>query len=339
VTSFVVRRIVTMLVTIWVVVTAVFLFVRVVPADPARQAAGESATEAQVEEIRHLLGFDQPIFVQYRDYVADLVHGDLGISVTSRRDVAEDVGAYLPATLELVLIAFAAYVTLSIAAGVLAATTRRRSVEVSVRFGAIAGMAIPVFWLAVMLQVIFFAWLGVLPLDGRLDIGAAPPPKVSGFYTLDSLLAGRWGTFWDAVRHLLLPVTALVLSLAALGTRMTRATMLRELDSDYVRFARAKGMPERTVVVKHALRNALNPVITLMGMQFGFLLGGTVLVEVIFSWPGIGLYAFRSFESFDYAPIQALALVSTIAFVLANFVVDLLYPVLDPRIRTAEAGA
>jgi ABC-type dipeptide/oligopeptide/nickel transport system permease component len=310
-----------------------------VPADPARAAAGPGATADQIAHLKHTLGFDKPVLRQYTDFCWGLLHGDFGHSAVTQQSVSHEIAQRLPATLELVLLSFLIYVISSIAAGVIAATVRWRVIDATIRFGAIAAMAIPVFWLAIVFQIVFFAHLHWLPLDGRLSATTTPPPHLTGIYTLDSILAGQWGTFWNAVQHLVLPVAALVLSLAALGTRMTRATMLRELDTSYVRFARAKGLPERQVVVKHALRNALNPVLTLMGMQFGFLLGGTVLVEVIFSWPGIGLYASDSFNAFDYSPIEALTIVTAIAFVVANMLVDLLYPLLDPRVRIPVRSA
>jgi peptide/nickel transport system permease protein len=327
------KRFLSAVATVWAVVTVTFIIVRLVPADPAAAAAGPGASAEQIAQLKHTLGLDKPVPRQYIDFCWGLLHGDFGRSAVTQQSVSHEIAQRLPATLEIVLLSFLVYVVASITAGVVAATIRWRFIDTAIRFGAIAAMAIPVFWLAIVFQIVFFAHLHWLPLDGRLSATTMPPPHVTGFFTIDSILAGQWATFWNSVQHLVLPVGALVLSLAALGTRMTRATMLRELDQPYVRFARAKGIPEWLVVIKHALRNALNPVLTLMGMQFGFLLGGTVLVEVIFSWPGIGLYASDSFNAFDYSPIEALTIVTAVTFVVANMLVDLMYPILDPRVR------
>jgi ABC-type dipeptide/oligopeptide/nickel transport system permease component len=192
---------------------------------------------------------------------------------------------------------------------------------------------LPVFWIGAVLQLIFFYLLGWLPLGGRLGEVVMPPPHVTGFYTIDSLLAGQWGTFVDAIRHLVLPAAAIVLSLLAVGMRQTQAAVMQELGQHYVRTARGKGLSELRIALKHVLRNALNPILTVTGVQFGYMVSWVILVEVVFNWPGIGLYAYQSFQVFDYAPIIAMTLIATVVFLAVNLLTDIAYAIIDPRVR------
>lgn len=315
------------------VVTLTFFIARVIPADPARLAAGLNAGPEQVEEVRRSLGLDQPVYVQYQRYLAGLARFDLGRSIQTRQPIWNDIKQFFPATLELAVTSFLIYVVLGIGIGVLWAVRPNSPLAWLARGASVMGVAVPIFWIGLVFQLVFGTYLNWLPVAGRLELTATPPPFVTGLYTVDSLLAGNLDLFLDAVRHLVLPVATLVLSLLAVATRLTQATIREELGRTYVQTARSKGLAERVILWRHVMKNALNPILTMLGLQFGWLLGGTILVEAVFSWPGIGLYAFESFKTFDYAPIQALALIITFTFVLVNLVIDLIYPVLDPRLR------
>ncbi|MBI1880104.1 MAG: ABC transporter permease [Chloroflexi bacterium] len=315
------------------VVTLTFFISRVIPADPARLAAGLNAGQEQVEEVRRALGLDQPVYVQYQRYMAGLLRFDLGKSIQTRQPVWDDIKLAFPATLELVIFSFTIYVILGLGIGVVWAVWPDSVAALLARAVSVIGAAVPIFWIGLVFQLVFGTQLGWLPIAGRLDLAALPPPHVTGFYTLDTLLAGDTTLFRDALLHLILPIASLVLSLLALAARLTQAAVREELQKGYVRTARSKGLSEWAILWRHVIKNALNPVLTMLGLQFGWLLGGTILVEAIFSWPGIGLYAFESFKTFDYAPIQALTLLITFVFVFVNLLVDLTYPLLDPRLR------
>lgn len=315
------------------VVTLTFFIARVIPADPARLAAGLNANVEQVEEVRRALGLDQPIYVQYQRYIFGLLRFDLGESIQTRQPVWNDIRQVFPATLELVLYSFTIYVVFGVSLGVLWALHPTSLAAKLARTLSVIGAAVPIFWIGLIFQLIFGTRLGWLPIAGRLDLTAIPPPFVTGMYTIDTLLAGDFELFTTALIHLILPVTSLVLSLLPLAARLTQAAVREELQQGYVRTARSKGLAEWTVLWRHVIKNALNPVLTMLGLQFGWLLGGTILVEAVFSWPGIGLYAFESFKTFDYTPIQALAILITFTFVFVNLLIDLTYPLLDPRLR------
>ncbi len=322
-----------LLVVIWAAVTLTFFLSRVVPADPARLAAGLQAGPEQVAEVRRLLGLDQPLFVQYVDYLTGLLQGDLGRSVQTRGPVIDDILVYLPATLELVIVAALGFSLVGIALGVVWAVWPRGFHAVLIRIVAVSAVAVPVFWIGLVLQIVFASRLGWFPIAGNLNYAAFDVPLVTGVSTLDALLAGNLEAFRSALRHLALPVTSLVLGQLALATRLTRASLSEQLRQPYVRTARARGVTERRIVLVDALRNSLNPVITMLALQFGWVLGGSVLIEVVYSYPGLGLYAFNAFRTFDYNPIMAMTIVVTIAFVLVNEATNSLYPVLDPRLR------
>lgn len=315
------------------VVTLTFFIARVIPADPARLAAGLNANVEQVEEVRRALGLDQPIYVQYQRYIFGLLRFDLGESIQTRQPVWNDIRQVFPATLELVLYSFTIYVVFGVSLGVLWALHPTSLAAKLARTLSVIGAAVPIFWIGLIFQLIFGTRLGWLPIAGRLDLTAIPPPFVTGMYTIDTLMAGDFELFTTALIHLILPVTSLVLSLLPLAARLTQAAVREELQQGYVRTARSKGLAEWTVLWRHVIKNALNPVLTMLGLQFGWLLGGTILVEAVFSWPGIGLYAFESFKTFDYTPIQALAILITFTFVFVNLLIDLTYPLLDPRLR------
>lgn len=315
------------------VVTITFVVARILPVDVARVAAGVDATQDQIRQARAELGLDRPLYEQYSMYVSGLARLDFGRSVQSRQPVLEEIARRLPATLELVLAGYVVNVLLSVALGILQAVWPRTLRAATIKTFTLVGAAMPVFWMGLVLQIVFGGFLGILPVAGRLDVQLSPPPLVTGMYAIDSLLAGNATLFQNSLSHLVLPAAAWIFTHCALPARVMGASMAEELSKAYVRAARGKGLPEHKVVLRHALKNALNPVVTVMGLQFGWLMGGTILIETVFSWPGIGLYAARSFESFDFAPIQAFALLITFVFVVVNIFVDLLYRWLDPRVQ------
>jgi peptide/nickel transport system permease protein len=326
------RRIASLVVLLVGMSLVTFVLTNLLPADPARVSAGPNAGPDELAIHRKRLGLDRPLPEQYLRYLGNLVRGDLGTSVRSRQPVLDELAAAVPATIELTLAATIVFVAISIPLGVLTAARRAGWIDSASRIIAVGGAAVAPFWLALLLQLLFFRMLGWLPASGRLDLTATPPPGRTGFYLVDALLAGDLGSFLGALRHLVLPVTALALGRIAVTTRLTRAQMLIELGTDYVRSARGKGLAERRVLYHHALRNALNPVITNVGIQVGYLLSGTVLVEAIFGWPGMGSYALDAILNLDYPSVMGVALLVSVFFVLVNLIVDLIYTALDPRV-------
>jgi len=315
------------------VVTIVFLLTRVIPGDPARVAAGEKAKPEQVEQIRREFGLDKPLPVQYIRYLGRVIRGDLGTSLRTFRPVRDDIALYFPASIELALVGMLFTVALGVPIGVLSAVKVGSWGDHISRVIALIGASFPVFWLALALQLIFFRSLEWFPATGRLDFAVAAPPHVTGLYTVDALMAGQWQTFVNAARHLILPALALSLASIAIISRITRSSMLEILDQDYIRTARAKGLTDRVVNYVHALRNAMIPVVTVLGLQAGHLLGGTFLIEVIFDWPGMGLYTVGAITTLDYQAIMSTSLLVALIYVLTNLMVDQIYALIDPRIR------
>jgi ABC-type dipeptide/oligopeptide/nickel transport system permease component len=329
---YIIRRLSWTVLVLFLITLITFTLSRVVPANPAAMVTGLGASTEQIQEVRRIMGLDQPLTVQYEKYMKGLTKLDFGKSIRTQRPVTDDLKDFLPATFELMIISFVVYVIIAIPLGILSASRAGGVLDLTIRGTSIIGSGVPVFWLALLLQLIFFARLGILPSGGRIGVRAMPPPHVTGFFTVDSLLAGDVGLFVSVVKHLILPVTAIVLSMLAVGVRLTRSSVLQEMDQLYVRTARSKGLSERRIIFGHVLRNALNPVISMFGIQLGYLLAWIILVETIFQWPGIGLYAYNSFQELDYAPIMALTLVFSTFFVLVNLATDLIYPVLDPQV-------
>jgi len=328
-----VRRLLFMAFVLWGVSLVTFFLARVAPGDPARLIAGPHANAAAVKNIRALYGLDQSLPVQYVHYVAGLLHGDLGTSFVTRRPVATDLLAFLPATLELAVYALLLGSLVGLGLGVLAALKVGTLADKAARFVAVAGLSMPAFWLAILLQLVFYTWLQALPLANRLDTGMAAPPQVTGFMTIDSLLAGQPATFAAAVRHLILPVLTLALAEVGLMARVVRTSMLEVVGSDFIRTAEAKGLAPRRVLVRHTLRNALLPAVTIVGLEAALLAGGVFLVEAIFAWPGVGRYAYEAIRSSDYNAIMGFTVIGAVFYVVINLVVDVAYLYLDPRIR------
>lgn len=310
-----------------------FFLTHLVPGDPAKVMAGEHAPPQTVEIIRKEFGLDKPLPEQYRLYVANLLKGNLGISIVTRRPVSKDLGLYFPATLELTICAVILTVVLGLPLGILSATRKDSKLDHFVRLISLSGVSMPVFWLGLLLQLLLYRHLGLLPIGGRLSVSTVAPPKVTGLYTIDSLLALDFPTFWQAAVHLALPSFTLAFGSLAVVSRVTRSSLLETLAQDYIRTARAKGLAERMVLLRHAVRNSIIPTVTVIGLQAGALLSGAFLVEAVFNWPGLGLYTVRAITRLDYPAVMGTSLLITVTFVLINLLVDLLYGLLDPRIR------
>jgi ABC-type dipeptide/oligopeptide/nickel transport system permease component len=316
------------------VVIVTFLLTRALPGDPAAYFAGPAATKEAVEEIRVKLGLDQPLAVQFVRYVSDLVRGDLGSSLTTGQPVASEIKAKLPASAELTLLGLLVSMAIAVPLGILAATRPGSLIDHTCRVVTTAGVSLPVFFTGLILIYVFYYLLGWAPAPlGRLDVFFNPPPQVTGFYLIDSLIVRDGALFLASLKQLILPALTLgIFSLAPIA-RMTRASMLAVLSSDFVRTARASGLSSFTVVVTYAFRNAMLPVITTLGMVFSFLLGANVLVEKVFAWPGIGSFAVEALIASDFAPVQGFVLTMAIMYVALNLLIDILYGLIDPRMR------
>ncbi|MGB3495781.1 MAG: ABC transporter permease [Elainellaceae cyanobacterium] len=326
------RRILAAVPSIIGVVITTFLLARALPGDPAAYLAGPAATQEAIEEIRVTLGLDKSLFEQFLIYLGDLVRGDFGFSFTTGQPVAEDLTTRLPASLELTLAGLIFSLSLALPLGILAATRPGSWIDHGVRVLATAGVSLPTFFTGLLLIYVFYFRLGIAPAPlGRLDIIYSPPEAVTGFYLIDSLLAGDVGLFVAALYQLVLPAITLGLFALAPLARVTRAAMLGVLSSDFIRTARANGLPPRLILFGYAFRNAMLPVITTLGIVFSFLLGANVLVEKVFAWPGIGSYAVSALVASDYAPVQAFVLIMSLLYVFLNLAIDLLYTVIDPR--------
>lgn len=329
------RRLGYLIFVVWGVGFAAFFISRVIPADPAAAALGGNAREEQIEAYREKFGLNDPVVVQYVHYMGDLFQGDLGTSLRTRRPILEDLRDYFPATLELTASAMVLALLFGIPAGLIAALNRNRPVDLLVRTLALIGGATPVYWLAIVMINLFHAQLGWLPGPGRLDPYLFAPEPVTGAVSLDALLARDYEVFWDALRHLILPAVVLGAFSTALLARMVRSAMLEVMSQDFIRTARAKGVRGRAVVLKHGLRNAALPILTVSANVLGSLLTGAVLTETIFSWPGIGSYATSSATALDFPAVMAVTLVAGLTYALINLLVDLLYALFDPRISYA----
>jgi len=316
------------------VLLVTFLLNRALPGDPAAFFAGPAATREAIEQIRTRLGLDQPLPQQFVYYVRDLVRGDLGTSLTTGQPVLRDLVGRLPASLELTLAGLLLAIAVALPLGVLAATRPGSWIDHLARLLTTAGVSLPIFFTGLLLVYVFYFLLGWAPAPlGRLDVFTTPPRSVTGFLVLDAVLAQDAPLAWAVLKQLALPALTLGLFAMAPIARMTRAAMLGALGSDFVRTARASGLAPSTVLVTYALRNALLPVVTLLGMVFSFLLGANVLVEKVFAWPGIGSYALEALIASDYAPVQGFVLMMATLYVFLNLAIDVLYGFLDPRVR------
>jgi len=312
-----------------------FVISNIAPSDPAALAAGPDAGRSQIEQVRRDYGLDKPLHEQFMRYVTDLVRGDFGRSVATGRPVATDLARYFPATLELVILAMLMGVLLGVPLGVFAALRKDGPADHLTRIFAVSGIALPPFWFGLLLQLAFAAWLGLLPTSGRLSVFTEPPDGITGLLLLDSLLHGDFVLFREALSYIILP--AIVLSLPCLASilRVNRSEMLEALRMDYIVAARAHGVTPWRLVMVHALKNAMLPTLAIIGLRWGWMMSSTVLVETVFDWPGIGLYAVSSAIAGDFKPVMGVTLIIGLNFMIANLIVDLLYGVLDPRLRRA----
>jgi peptide/nickel transport system permease protein len=314
------------------VAVVVFTLVRLIPGDPAEVMLGGFATPDRVAALRRDLGLDQSIPIQFGIWARELVGGNLGRSIMSQSPVSHEIWSRFPATLELTLISTAFALLVGTALGVISATAHNTRLDLATTIVSVLGMSMPIFWLGLMLLYVLGVWLGALPISGRLDLTIVLP-RITGLILVDSLLQRHWAALADGLQHLLLPAFTLAVIPIATVSRMTRTSMVEVLRQDYITVARAKGLVERVVLGRHALKNALIPVITVAGTRFGMQLAGAVLVEVVYGWPGIGRLVFDAIQKRDYPIIQGTVLFIALMFVLINLLTDLLYAVVDPRIR------
>ena len=333
--AYIARRLMLMVVAALGVTLISFVISHAVPADPVVSNLGQQASQRPeiVAAFKQRWGLDRPLYEQYFTFVGNLVHGDLGTSINTRRPIMTDVSQFLPATVELSTAAIGFALVVGLPLGTFAALHRDGLVDHVARLVSLVGVSIPIFWLATVSLVIFYAALQLAVGPGRLGPQLQAPPPTTGFLTVDSLLAGDLATFRSAVDHLMLPGIVLGSSVMGLITRVTRSSLLEVLGQDYVRTARAKGLVEHLVIGRHALRNALIPTVTVLGLAYGSLLSGAVMTETIFAWPGLGRYAYQSAVSNDFPAIMGVTFVIALIYIIVNLLVDLTYALLDPQIR------
>jgi peptide/nickel transport system permease protein len=331
--AYIVKRILATIPVLIGVSLLTFVISHAIPGDPARIIVGPKASKEAVEAIRKEHGLDRPLPVQYVRYMSGLLQGDLGQSIRNHRAVTRDLGDFFPATLELTLASLFLCLTVGIPLGILAAVRRNRLADHAARVFSVIGVSTPVFWLGLMLLLLFYRNLGWLPGSGRLDITSAPPAAVTGLYVIDAILARDWRLLQEVLSHLILPAFCLSYVYLAVITRIVRSSMIAVLGQDYITTARANGLSAARVVLKHAFKNSLIPTVTIAGLSLGELLGGAILTETIFAWPGMGKYVVDSINSLDFPAIMGFTLLASTAYVAINLGVDVLYAFLNPRIR------
>ncbi len=314
-----------------------FVLTHVVPGDPARLLAGPHASAEQVAVLRHQYGYDASWFQQYATYVTNLLHGDLGQSITTRRPVLDDLLQFFPATIELTAAAMLIVVLVGIPLGIVSGLTRGRLPDHLSRILTVSSVSIPVFWLGILLQTFFYQRVQVFPVAGRIDPLLLPPSQVTGLYLLDALWSADLVALQSSLSHLVLPAITLAACSTAVVAQMMRMSVVDVGQSDHVRAAEAKGLRRRLIVRRHIVKNAMIPVTTVLGLQVGTLLAGSILVEIVFSWPGIGLYAVTAISNLDFSAIMGVTLLISFTYVIVNLIVDLAYILLDPRIADAQA--
>lgn len=328
---YITRRLLALIPVIFGVLLVVFTITHLTPGDPALLLLGERATPVAMERLRAQLHLNDPLYLQLKDYVVEVLHGG-GHSIKNNERVIVELGTRFPATIELTLAAMLIASTLGILTGILAATHQNSFFDGTSMFVALFGFSMPIFWLGIMLILLFAAYLGWFPISGRLDY-TVEITRVTNLYLLDALLTRNWEAFGNAFRHLILPAVTLSTVPLAIIARMTRSSLLEVLRQDYVRTARAKGVPETRIIARHALKNAFIPVVTVIGLNVGSLLGGAILTETIFAWPGVGRLVVDAIFERDYPVVQGTVLMIALFFILVNLLVDLSYAYLDPRIR------
>lgn len=330
---FLLRRTAGLLLVLFGVTIITFALTQLVPVDPAITALGQNAREDQIQAFRREYGLDRPPYEQYISYMGRLLQGNLGISIRTRRPVIDDLRDYLPATIELSLAAMVVALILGLSLGIVSAVNRNGLADGFARVFSLVGGSLPIFFLGLLGLALFYSKLRWLPGPGRLDALLKPPVRVTGLFTIDSLIAGNMPVFRNSLHHLILPAVTLGYFSTAVLLRMTRSAMLEALGQDYVRTARAKGLSERLVINRHALKNAFIPVLTTIGITFGSLLSGAVLTETIFGWPGLGRYATASAVSLDFPAVMGVTLVAAVVYPVVNTLVDIGYRLIDPRVE------
>lgn len=331
-TKYIMKRILLLIPVLLGVSIIIFAIMRVFAPDPAGIVLGQHATEASMEEWREANGLNEPVVVQYVQYMKGVLTGDFGNSYYTKKPVAKEIFSRFPATIELALCAILIASLLGILLGVISAVKKNSIVDYMSMIVSLIGVSMPIFWLGILLIILFSGVLGWLPPQGRIET-LLRPESVTGLYLIDSLLEGNIPSFVSTLKHLVLPSLALALYSMAIIARMTRSTMLETLSQDYIRTARAKGIVERRVISKHALSNALIPIVTVIGIQLGYLLGGAMLTETVFAWPGIGKYTVEAIMKSDFPIVQGVVLLIAFIFVMMNLIVDIIYAFLDPRIK------
>ena len=333
--KYIIKRILSSLLVLLGVITITFIIARVVPSEPERKWAGERATPQQLETARIELGLDKSLPVQYVTYLGQLVQGNLGISLNSKEPVTKELGQYVPATLELVFVAFLLAVVLGIPLGIYSAKQKDRALDHASRFFSIGAVSLPTFWVALFLQLIFYKTLSWLPIGGQLSVTAtvfSTKPNITGFLLVDCLLTGNFAMFSDALSHIILPCITISLYPIGLVARMTRSALLEILNEDYITAGRSYGLSETKMLWKYALKNSLGATATDVALSMGYTLTSTFLVEAIFSWPGIGSYIAKAVTSLDYPAIIGVTIFGSICYILLNLLADIIIA-LDPRVR------
>lgn len=330
--SYIGRRLLQLIPVLLGMTFIVFLIIRAIPGDPAQVILGQQATAEAVKALRASLGLDNPWYVQYFQYLGELIRGDLGTSMRTREAISTEIWPYLAATIELAFCAMVLAIIIGVNAGIISAWFQNSWFDYAAMILALIGVSMPIFWLGLMFQWGFSIQLDWLPTSGRED-ARNPVEPITHLYLIDTLVQGRFDQFGDVVKHLILPALALATIPMAIIARMTRSSMLEVMRADYIRTARAKGQKTFLVVYKHALKNAIIPVLTVIGLQTGLLLGGAILTETIFSWPGVGRYIYDAIGFRDYPVIQAGILIIAFLFILINLIVDILYSFVDKRIK------
>ncbi len=333
--GYIIRRLIWMVLVLWGVATTTFFVARVIPADPVGAILGPQAPPEAIEREKERWGLNKPIYVQYVRYMSGILHGDLGVSLRTRRPVLSDILQFFPATVELSFAAFIIGGVFGIMLGVASAVKRNTTLDHFCRVSAIIGLSMPAFWLGLLLLLGFYYKLRWFPGPGQLPYWLPRPPRITGFLFFDALIAKDWKALTSYMHHLALPAVTLGwISIAGIA-RITRSSMLEVMHEEYIKTARMKGLRERAVIMKHAFKNALLPVITLIGIRLASLLEGAVLTETVFAWPGLGRYATHSFLSIDFNAVVGVALFTAFLYATINLIVDLLYAYLNPKIRYA----
>ncbi|NHM32966.1 ABC transporter permease [Neobacillus terrae] len=327
------KRLLLMIPILFGISVLTFFISHTIPGDPARLILGPKADPVIIKELQEKMGLNDPVYVQYGRYVSGILQGDLGNSTYTQQAVVNDLKRYFPATLELTLFSMIITVLVGIPFGIISANKKDKIPDQITRFAALIGVAMPAFWLGIILLLFFYLQLGVLPGAGRLDTWVSPPAHITGMYTIDALLTGNWPVFQSAFIHLILPGITQAAVTIGMITRMTRSSMLEVLRSDYVRTAYAKGGSQNRVLYGHALQNGMMPILTLIGMTFGHSLGGSVLVESVFSWPGLGKYAVNAITYLDFPAVMGVTLLIAVLFIFVNLIIDIFYQVIDPRLK------